>query len=177
MAVTLIVQPSYGWGDLGWQLSFAAFAGVMVLAPLIQAFFFGDKEEKMLRRIFIETISATIMTLPVILASFGQFSLVAPIANMVILPLIPIAMLTTFIAGISGLMLPGVVAEILGYPAAAILGYMVKVAEFMGGLPWAVQDMKIEPWVAVISYVMIGAICIYMKLATKYDLRSSSLVE
>ena len=42
--ITVAVQPSYVWGDLGWQLSFAAFAGVMILAPLLQSYFYGQKE-------------------------------------------------------------------------------------------------------------------------------------
>lgn len=45
-AVTVLVNPSYAWGDVGWQLSFAAFGGVMILAPLLQAYFFGDKKAR-----------------------------------------------------------------------------------------------------------------------------------
>lgn len=176
MAVTVFIQPSYAWGDLGWQLSFAAFAGVMVLAPLLQVYFYGDAPEVSVRRIFIETMAATIATLPIIVASFGQFSVVAPVANVLILPLVPIAMLLTFIAGAAGLVTPAI-AGLIGFPAEALLTYMVKVAEFMGGLSWAVQEIEFTPAAAVGSYVIIAAACVYMKRVTRYDLRTSSLVE
>ena len=43
-AVTVLIDPSYAWNDLGWQLSFAAFAGVMIVAPLLHRYFYGDIE-------------------------------------------------------------------------------------------------------------------------------------
>ncbi len=173
---TLLVQPSYAWGDLGWQLSFAAFGGVMILAPLLQVYFFGDKPERPLRRIFIETMSATIATLPILLGSFGQFSIVAPIANMLILPLVPLAMLLTFIAGIGGLVVPSL-AAILGFPAQLVLTYMTSIATFMGSVPWAVQEVEIPAGAVIGAYVIIILACAYMHRVSRYDLRRSSLVE
>lgn len=175
MAITVLIQPSYAWGDLGWQLSFAAFAGVMILAPLLQTYFF-DYEDRMLRRIFIETMAATIATLPIIIAAFGQFSLVAPLANILILPLVPLAMLLTFVAGIEGLLVPFAV-QLIGLPAEMLLTYMVKTAEFMGGLPWAVQSLHLAPVGVVLAYLIIIGACVYMQRVTKYNLRSTSLVE
>ena len=54
-AVTLIVNPSYLWGDLGWYLSFGAFIGVIVLAPLIHRYFWGLAEAGTLRGLLVET--------------------------------------------------------------------------------------------------------------------------
>lgn len=176
MAITLLVQPSYVWGDLGWQLSFAAFAGVMILAPLIEAYLFADKPERQLRRIFIETMSATIATLPILIVSFGQVSIVAPIANIVILPLVPLAMLLTFIAGTGGLLLPAI-ATVIGFPAQILLTYMTESATFFGALPWAIQEVEVEPYAALILYVIVALAAIYMHYKTKYDLQSSSIIE
>lgn len=176
MAVTVIIQPSYAWGDLGWQLSFAAFAGVMIGAPLIQAYFFGDKPERSLRRIFIETVAAQVWTLPILLLSFGGFSVVAPIANVLILPLVPLAMLLTFIAGISGLVLPAI-AAVIGWPAQGLLAYMTSVATFFGELPWAVQQMNITPYMFVGMYVVIIASTYYMWHRTRCRLEETSLME
>ncbi len=176
MAITVVWQPSYVWGDLGWQLSFAAFAGVMVLAPLLNAFFFGDKKENTLRQIFIETIAAQIFTLPILLQAFGQFSVIAPIANMIILPFVPLAMLLTFIAGIGGLAAPSI-AEYIGLPARGLLEYMTSTITFMGNMPWAVQPLQIVPTVTVAVYGCIIFGCWYMWRKTKLSLGSTSLVE
>ena len=73
-AMTLLINPQFGWNDLGWQLSFAAFSGVIILAPLLQRYFFGTKPPGVIRQIIGETVSAQIMTLPLLVASFGVIS-------------------------------------------------------------------------------------------------------
>ncbi len=42
LAITLMMNPHYVI-DVGWLLSFASFAGIMILAPLITAYFYGGK--------------------------------------------------------------------------------------------------------------------------------------
>lgn len=176
MAITVLIQPSYAWGDLGWQLSFAAFAGVMISAPLIHSYFFGDKSEHALRRILIETISAQIWTLPILLLAFGKVSVVAPIANILILPLVPLAMLLTFIAGIGGIFLPAL-ANIIGLPAQALLTYMTHTAQYIGGLSWATQSFQISAITATLMYAAIIAASAYMHWRTRLSLAQTSLVE
>lgn len=134
-AVTVVVNPSYVWGDLGWQLSFAAFAGVLILAPLLHAYFFGDGKPGLVRQVLIETFSALVVTAPLLIVSFGQFATLALVANMVVLPLVPLAMLLTFIAGIGAFMLP-MGAMIIGAPAQWLLGYMIYVVYSLADVPW-----------------------------------------
>lgn len=175
-ALTLLFNPSYGWGDLGWQLSFAAFGGVMILAPLLQAYFYGDKKPGFMRQVLGETVAATICTLPILMVAFGQISNVAIIANLLVLPLVPLAMLVTFIAGIGAALLPGM-AAVFGYPATLLLGYMVEVAQYLAGLPWATQTITIPTWVAAAMYVGLGFVAAYIWYRTRFDLRRTSVVE
>jgi competence protein ComEC len=102
MGITVFIDPYYIWGNLSWQLSFAAFVGVLILAPLLMRYLFRDGKTNLVFQILIETFSAQVLTAPLILASFGQFSNVSIIANLLVLPLVPIAMLLTFIAGFFG---------------------------------------------------------------------------
>ncbi len=176
IAITILVQPSYAWGDLGWQLSFAAFAGVMLLAPLANAYFFGDKPERPLARILVETLSAQICTLPIILLAFGQTSAVAPIANMLVLPLVPLAMVLTFIAGISGMLLPSA-ANVVGLPAELLLTYMTSIVNYFGTLPWAIQEISLSFTGACVLTLVIVAFGVYMWRKTGYKLANASLVE
>lgn len=175
-AVTVLVDPSYAWNDLGWQLSFAAFAGVMILAPLLQRYFYGDKNPGTIRQILGETISASIMTLPILILAFGQFSNVAIITNLLVLPLVPLAMLLSFIAGVGGLILPGI-ATIIGAPAQWLLTYMTTVVEYFAGLSWAQTTLEIQAWTVWLAYVVIVAVCVYLWRVTKYDLSKSNIVE
>lgn len=175
-AITLLVNPSYGWNDLGWQLSFMAFAGVMILAPLAQRYLFGEEKPKLLRQILGETVSAQIATLPILVLAFGQFSNVAIIANLLVLPVVPLAMLLTFVAGIGAMLLPGV-AVIIGLPASLLLQYMTSTAAYLAGLPWAQTDLEIGSASVVGYYVVLAGVCFYIWRKTRYNLRDSNIVE
>jgi competence protein ComEC len=175
-AITLLINPSFGWNDLGWQLSFAAFAGVMVVAPLLQRYFFGDKKPGTIRQILGETICAQIVTLPILVLAFGQFSNIAVIANLLVLPLVPLAMLLTFIGGVAGLIVPAM-APIVGLPADWLLGYMIQVAEYLSHLSWAQTQLTIDGWIVVVCYGVLAAGCVYVWRVTKFNLRDSNVVE
>ncbi len=175
-AVTVAINPSFAWNDLGWQLSFAAFTGVMILAPLLQRYFYGDVKPGVIRQILGETISAHIMTLPILVVAFGQLSNVAILANVLILPFVPLAMLLTFIAGVGTVFVPGL-AMVLGTPANLLLSYMVAVAEYLSKLPWAMTELQVANWVSWVAYTGIVAIILWLWRATKYDLRDTNIVE
>jgi len=176
IGVTVLFRPSYAWGDVGWQLSFAAFAGVLIFAPLLQRYYFGETKPGIVRQIFGETFSAWLCTLPILMYSFGVISNVAIIANLLILPLVPLAMLLTFIAGIGGLMFPSI-APIVGFPAELLLNYMTQTAQYFANLSWAQSDIAIELWHVIGLYMILVAFCFYMQRKTKYQLRDSNIVE
>jgi competence protein ComEC len=83
--VTLAFNPRVA-GDAGWQLSFAAVAGILLLARPLQAALRG------LPRLLAEgaavTLAATIVTAPLIAHAFGQVSLAGIAANVVALPVV-----------------------------------------------------------------------------------------
>ena len=174
-AVTGMIEPSYVWGSLGWQLSFASFAGVMVLAPLLQAYFFGDKKPGIIRQVVGETLSAQLATAPLILFAFGQISNVALLANVLILPLVPLAMLLTCITGLVGYVVPAAV-HVVGLPAQWLLDYMVWVAKNTAQISWAQTEFQL-PFYGVLAAVAIFiALCWYIWRASKYRLRDGNLV-
>ncbi len=172
-ALTVLWNPSYAWGDIGWLLSFCAFAGVMIIAPLVQAYFFGDKKPPLALQILIETTAATIATVPIIIAVFGTFSNVALLANLLLLPFIPITMFFTAIAGIGGILQ----LSWLGWVADQILEAMIVVIYWCATLPWAQSEVA-WAWRGIMLYVAaVVAGCMYMKWRTGYNLRSANIVE
>lgn len=177
MAITVIINPMYAWGDLGWQLSFAAFAGVMIFAPLATKYFFGDKKPGFIQQILIETVSAQIVTAPIIIITFGQFSNVAILSNLLVLPLVPCVMLLIFVAGLGALILPLSVAAIVATPSVWLLKYMTGVINYLASFPWAMSIVKPSSLVIAVIYLVIVIICVYMWRVTKYNLRDSNLVE
>ena len=174
-AITLLINPQFGWGDLGWQLSFASFAGVIILAPLLQRYFFGEKEPGTVRQILGETLSAQIMTLPLILLAFGMLSNVALIANMLILPFVPLAMLLVFLVGVcSGVPF---VADVLTVPTTWLLKYMTSVAQWLADQPWAQSEIAISGVTALVAYVGLALAIWWMARQTKFRFGEVNIVE
>lgn len=174
-AITLLINPQFGWGDLGWQLSFASFAGVIMLAPLLHSYFFGNKEPGTFRQILIETLSAQIMTLPLLMMSFGVISNVALIANMLILPFVPLAMLLTFMSGV--LVFVPMIGVLIAIPTTWLLGYMIQVTNWTAGFEWAQMEVSINLWQCAALYVALILAMIWMKKQTKLDLAKINIVE
>ena len=164
-------------GDLGWYLSFGSFIGVIVLAPLIHRYFWGSQESiPMMRQLVIDTLSAQIMTLPIILCSFGIFSTYALIANILILPFVPFAMLMTFITGIAGIFSQAI-SEVIGLPAILVLKYSTEVIARVANLPNALIEVSFNARLMIGSYILLAAIISYLTWRTHYDFRSDTQTE
>lgn len=150
-AITTAINPLYLWSDLGWWLSFLAFAGVMLGAPLIQWRMFGEKQPPALMQVAIETVCAQLTTLPLIMLIFGTFSVLSLPANLLIVPFIPLAMLLTLIAGLAGLLTP-LLAPWAALPALWLLRYVTEIVDWLGRIPWASVPLKITAVEAISSY-------------------------
>ena len=172
-AITTALQPSYVWGDLGWRLSFSAFAGVMVVAPLIQAYFFGRAPPGVFRQILGETVAAHLVTIPVIALSFGVISNVAIIANLLVVPLVPLAMLLTFICGM-GVVIGAPFISVVATPTSWLLEYMVGVARFVSEIPWAQSELGLPPVVWGLYILVLCGVCYWMWRGSHYSFRGGA---
>lgn len=133
-ALTAGWYPLYLWSDIGWYLSFLAFFGVLALAPLISRRIFKEKHPNNLTQIIIESISAQLMTAPLILFIFKQVSLIGLFSNVLIVPLVPLAMLLSLVAGIAGMVTP-LLAGLVAWPAKILLTYMLDLAHVLASIP------------------------------------------
>lgn len=175
-AITLLINPAYAQNDLGWQLSFASFAGVLIVGPLLQSYFFGEEKPGVMRQVLFETLSAWVCTVPLIVLAFGQFSNVAILANILVLPLIPLAMLLTFVAGSMTLIVPAL-ATIAGFPAFLLLGYMTKTSMFLGNVSWAQTALAVPWYVVVLYYAALLVFLAYIWRATRFDFMDRAALE
>lgn len=175
-AVTLLVNPSYGWNDLGWSLSFLSFAGVMIIAPVVQAYFFGTKKPGTIRQIIGETISAQIMTIPLIVASFGYISIVGVLANVIVVPFVPLAMLLTFITGVIAWAVPGL-GTVSAIPVETLLDAMIAMTQYFARTSWATMETSWTVWIIVIFYSIIAVVWLWMWRATRIPLVQQNVVE
>jgi len=169
-AVTGLWNPFYVWGDLSWYLSFLAFFGVLVIAPVIASWFF-KKPPKLLTMVLLETLSAELMTLPLILMTFGQLSIISLIANVLVVPLVPLAMLLSAIAGIAGAFVPQF-AGWLAFPARLLLTYMLDIVHLLASLPSVLVHRAISAryMLALYSIVLAFTFILYRRLPRRRDL-------
>ena len=145
--------PPYLWSDIGWYLSFLAFAGVLLVAPLFEKRFLTRKPRVVLS-LLIETMSAQILTVPLIMFVFGRLSIISLVANMLVVPFVPLAMLASVCAGLAGMWWASV-AGWLAVPAVVIMTYMVDVISLLARAPSASLVLAINAWQLTALYVCI----------------------
>ncbi len=171
-ALTALFNPFYIWGDLGWYLSFLAFFGIMVIAPAVSARIFS-RPPKLMTAVVLETLSAEVMTLPLIMMSFSQLSLIALVANALVVPLVPFAMLLSAVAAGAGALIPQF-AGWLAWPARLLLTYMLDVVHLLANLPsiFIHRSIGLGYMLALYALALAGVAILRHKLA-----RSSKKVD
>ena len=162
--VTLTVNPR-AVEDPGWQLSFAAVAGILVLGrPLRRAL------ERGMPRLLADgvaiTVAATIATAPLLAHHFGSFSVAGLAANLLVLPVVaPIMWLGMVAAALAQLpahvpALEGPVAALthgMGVIDAILLGYLAWLARLFAEAPGATVALPLgSPVVVVAAYLAMG---------------------
>jgi competence protein ComEC len=149
----LLVDPGTV-SDPGFQLSGLATAGLIAWsAPLTgqlgRMAIAGRGLPGWLSESLAISLAAEASTLPVVLLTFGRLALVAPLANLLIVPLVPAAMAAGGLALSAGWLgaagLPQAIVTSLGVPAWAILGLLIWLVHAAAGLPFASVVLP-APW-------------------------------
>lgn len=129
-------NPSTLWYDAGFHLSFLAIIGIMTFSPWLSRRLSWITDILAIRTSLIATLAAQLGTLPIMIISFGQLSLIAPLANILVAPLIPLAMASGFLAVLAGgLWLP--LGLLVGLPAHFSLTLIATIARTLAGIPFA----------------------------------------
>lgn len=153
--VMCLVNPYILLFDAGFQLSFLSTVGIIYLTPLLSRFLKFLPESLAFRENVATTGAAIIFTTPLILYSFGRFSVIALTVNLLVLPIIPLAMLWGTITLIFGIIyLP--LGQIIGWPAWLMLNYVVRISRLFSLLPWS--NLVVAPFhwsLVVLAYIVL----------------------
>jgi competence protein ComEC len=128
--------------DLGFRLSFSATAGLVYMSGYVENFFKWIRvydwipEFFSIREAFLTTMSAQTFSVPVILMSFGRVSLIAPLANVMVAPFIPLAMLFSFVALVVSCVWPWL-GLLVAYGAWFFLKFIIWISGILAAVPWA----------------------------------------
>ena len=161
-ALTGLFNPLYVWSDIGWYLSFLAFFGVLVVAPLVGRRLFAQPDKRPLPMLAVESFAAQLMTLPLIMMIFERASIVSLLANVLVVPLVPVAMLLGAVAGVAGVLAPAM-AGWAAWPAAIVLSYILDVAGLMSRLPFANLNVGLNSVNMLVVYAAIGALLLALR--------------
>lgn len=122
----LIIKPIWIY-DLGFILSFTATGSLML---------FTKKVEKLL--VFVPkyiktdlntTLAAQIGVVPILFVTFGQFNLLSPLVNVLILWTVPLIMIIGSIGGVIGLIIPEL-GKLILYLAYPLTWYFISIVGF-----------------------------------------------
>ncbi|MDO8561052.1 MAG: ComEC/Rec2 family competence protein [bacterium] len=169
-AMMLFQNPAILRFDTSFQLSFLATLGLLYASPVIDRGFQNIKNHgviflrdhgllavyrennkpakaSLVREIFVSTLSAQVLVLPLLLHSFGRLSLVSPVANLLVLPVVPLEMLLSFITGFLGFFFTPL-AVVVGWAGWAVAHYQL----------WAIGLLSRVPAASLMIGKMSGAV-------------------
>jgi competence protein ComEC len=135
-ATTLLLDPR-AVGDPGWQLSFAAVLGLLLVAPRWREALRERGIARPLAEALAVTAAATAATAPIAAVTFGELSLVSLPANVLAAPAVAPVMWLGMLAVAVGQVAPALAAPpvlLAGLP----LGFLVLVGDAAAAVPHAV---------------------------------------
>ena len=159
-AVVMIgINPKILFFDIGFQLSFLATVGIIYLHPILYDML--PKWLSVIRDFLSPTLSALFWVLPIIAFNFNSVSLIAPIANVLVLPLIPISMGLGF-----GALVLGLININLGILAGLIawipLKTIIFTTQLLANVPFAALDVFISQWMICVYYLVLIILMFYL---------------
>ena len=129
----LLWNPKYLWYDAGFQLSFLSVIGLVEIGPKLERYFTKVPQLLGIREALQMTVAAQISTAPLILFLFGRVSLISPIANVLVAPAIPFAMLFGFVGtALSFVWFFG--GQLFAYLGWACLTWIICIAEMLSAI-------------------------------------------
>jgi len=152
VAVLLAVSGDLAY-DVGFQLSVAATAGVLLGARLA-----SNRRPRMLWGLLAATVSAQIAVAPILLLHFGSVPLLAPVANLLAAPMVTVATALAGAGVVTGWILP---MEVAAWVAGRILDLAGVVGEWPQLGAVAVTGLALVitvSWLARVPWVAAGVV-------------------
>jgi competence protein ComEC len=161
--VIVMYEPQALLYDASLHLSFLATVGIVYLVPGLDRYLAGIQSIT-LRELCATTIAAYLSTLPYIMYTFGTVSTYALIANIFVLPLVPFAMLVSFVLVIMSF-ISETITVLIGYVDTFLISGMIFVADVIEYLPFASIGISITRNEMLLIYLVLisGVVFLFSK--------------
>jgi len=140
-------RPELAW-DVGFQLSFAGTAAIIWLTPAIERRLHVIPH--FFREPFAVTCAAQVGTLPMMATDFHLVSPVGPLANALVLPILPVVVAAGLALG--PLSAVPEIARVAALPLAGLLEYIEQVGYLLAKVPAAALPVERFPAWAGLAY-------------------------
>ncbi|QBD78505.1 DUF4131 domain-containing protein [Ktedonosporobacter rubrisoli] len=133
-----LINPFVIW-DVGFQLSFLGTCGIVILTPFFQHLLRPLERLPLgehISTISAVTLAAQIATMPILAVNFQTISFIAPLANILTVPLLGAFIALGCCIGIAGL-ISGPLAMACSWAAWPLLWYMITITTWCANLPLA----------------------------------------
>ena len=143
--IMLLFNPLLLRYSVGFQLSFLATLGIIYLMPFFQRLLKKTRFLKFFRlsNLLAMTFSALIFTLPILIYNFGYVSVVTPITNILVVPLLPYIMgMGLFFVLLGGISQP--IGWVLSLPVWLLTTYLTSIVNFFSQISWAHLTFQIS---------------------------------
>jgi competence protein ComEC len=158
--------------DVSLHLSFLATAGLVYMSESLGKYFARIPYDS-LREMCTTTVAAYLFTLPYIMYTFGQVSVYALLANILVLPLVPFAMLLSFLVVVSSYF-SHVISLVVGFLDTQLLTLIIFVAEMIQHLPFASFIFTISFPAMCCLYLIVISYMIYLSNKVADETKSTS---
>jgi len=140
-------HPELAW-DVGFQLSFAGTAAIILLTPAIERRL--TFMPAVLREPFAVTCAAQVGTVPMMATDFHLLSPIAPVTNALVIPILPVLISGGLLIGALSVMPE--VARLVAIPVVGLLAYLEQVALIFTRIPAAAIPIPRFPTWAGLAY-------------------------
>ncbi len=165
-AILISLQEPFVLWDAGFQRSQIGTLGIVLLTPTMQRLLHPLTRWPLgnhLSEIIAVTMAAQIATLPIFMISFHQLSFIAPIANLLTVPLLGICILQGICVCLAGLIHqnPGILCGWMAWP---VLWYILKIVQICAKLPGAYIELDTFSAPLAWSYYGVLGLCTFWLL-------------
>ena len=162
--VMIFINPFLLLYDIGFQFSFMATLGLVLIAPKFESMLAERFHKIGFKEFFVATVATQIAVLPLLLYYIGEVSLIAVVVNVLVLPVVAPAMLATFLAGVIALF-SVTLATPFAFVAHGVLTYIISVATYFATIPFASVTVTsfTLPWVFLLYGVITGMLIWHTK--------------
>lgn len=159
--IILLVNPFSLW-DVGFQLSYTAVLSIILFSPYIKNwFYFKNKILQNFWNLNAITLSAQVLTLPVVLYHFHQFPTLFLITNILAVPWSALILYAELLLMILGFFKP--IAQVIGNITEWMIGVMNSYIVKVDSLSFAViENLQITIVQACCVLVLVVCICYWL---------------